>query len=150
MAESLDGKHWAILDVQNIKISPRHRCVRRLYLATKNGAEIEMEFCPCKPYRDILLKYRRSFQFCKNHIHNLTYTPWGISAPCEISRLKLEELVATHGIDLILYKGGSLEAELCKKLNIDCKNLETMDIEKSYSLNPRQEIDFYYNQLINI
>ena len=148
--EVLAEKSWAILDVEFIRTSPRHRCVRKLYILTKNGFDMEMEFYPCRRYRDLLLKYRRSFQFCRRRIHKLTYTPLGVSSPCRCAVPKLNEFIVNNGIDLLLYKGGTIERDLCKELDIASINIESMDIEKAYSHDPREEVNFYYNQLTNI
>ena len=112
---------------------------------------MEMEFYPCKRYRDLMLKYRRSFQFCRLHIHKLNYTPWGISAPCIQAVPKLNEFIVDNGIKLILYKGGTIEKHLCMELDVDCMNIECFEgIEKTFSHDPREEVNFYYNQLIKM
>ena len=146
----LAEKRWAILDVEFIRISPTHRCIRKLYILTQNGFDMEMEFHPCRPYQDLLLKYQRSHQFCRQRIHKLPYTPRRVSPPCRYAVSKLNEFIVYNGIDLILFKGGTIELELCKKLDIKSINIESMNIEKAYSHDPREEVNFYYNQLINI
>ena len=146
----LAEKRWAILDVEFIRTSTRHRCIRKLYILTQNGFDMEMEFHPCRPYKDLLLKYQRSFQFCRRHIHKLPYTPWRVSPSCRYAVPKLNEFVVNNGIELILFKGGTIELELCNNLDIKNLNLESMNIEKAYSHDPREEVNFYYNQLINI
>ena len=102
MAEVLAEKSWTILDVEFIRTSRSHCCIGKLYILTKNGFDMEMEFYPCRRYRDILLKYRRSYQFCRRQIHKLTYTPWVMSLPCRCAVPKLNELIVNNGIDLIL------------------------------------------------
>ena len=45
-----DSEHrrWAILKVDTIATSPRHRCIRRFYVGDNNGdAYLEMQFYPC-------------------------------------------------------------------------------------------------------
>ena len=143
----LAEKNWAILSVDFISTSSRHRCIRKLYILTKNGFDMEMEFYPCRPYRDLLLKYRRTFQVYRQHIHKLSYTPWGISSPCRFAVPKLNEFVVNNGIDLILFKG-HIERSLCKELDIASINIESMNIKKAYSHDPREEVNIYYNQLI--
>ena len=146
VSATLNDKCWAILYVDFIRTTQRHRCIRKLYILTKNGFEMEMEFCPCRRYRDLLLKYRRTYQFARRHIHQLTYTPWGISLPCRQAVPKLNEFIVNNGIDLILFQGGATEAEMCKELDIASINIETMNIKKVYS-SPREDMNFYYNQL---
>ena len=149
--QRLADESWAILDVEFIKTSPKHRCIRKLYILTENGFDMEMEFYPCKRYRDLMLKYRRSFQFCHRHIHKLNYIPCGISAPCIRALPMLNEFIVDNDITLVLYKGGTIERDLCRELDVDCVNIECFEgIEKAYSHDPREEVNFYYNQLIKI
>ena len=149
--DKLADKSWAILDVEFIRTSARHRCVRKLYILTENGFDMEMEFFPCKRYWDLMPKYRRSFQFCRRNIHKLSYHPWGISAPCSRAVPMLNEFIVDNGITLVLYKGGTIERDLCTELDVESMNIECIDgIEKAYSHEPREEVNFYYNQLIKI
>ena len=146
----LAEKRWAILDVEFIRTSPSHRCIRKLYILTHNGFDMEMEFHPCRSYQCLQLKYQRSYQFCRKHIHKLPYTPRRVSPSCRSAVPKLNEFVVNNDIDLILYKGGTIENELCNMLDIKSLNIESMDVEKAYSHDPREEVNFYYNQLMNI
>ena len=155
MAEKvvLTEKLWALLDVECIDTSPRHRCIRKLYILSKNGVDdMEMEFHPCRPYRDILPKYQTSYHYCQRHIHKLSYAPsWRVTSfYCRDSVPKLNEFIVNNGIELILFKGGTIELELCKKLDIDCMNIECMGIGKANSHDPREEVNLYYNQLIKL
>ena len=64
--ELLVEKSWALLDVEFIQISETHRCIRKLYILCDNGfIDMELEFFPCVPYKDLELKYQRCFQYCK-------------------------------------------------------------------------------------
>ena len=149
--QKLADKRWAILDVEFIRTAKRHRCVRKLYILTENGFDMEMEFYPCKRYRDLMLKYRRSFQFCRQHIHKLNYTPCGISVPCLQAVPMMNKFIVDNDIELVLYKGGTIEKDLCTELDVDCMNIECFEgIEKASSHDPREEVNFYYNQLIRI
>ena len=43
--ELLSEKRWALLDVEFIRISSTHRCIRKLYILHDNGfTDMEMEF----------------------------------------------------------------------------------------------------------
>ena len=150
-AQKLGDKRWAILDIEFIRTSAKHRCFRKVYILTENGFDMEMEFFPCKRYQNLMLKYRRSFEFCRRNIHKLSYTPWGISAPCLRALPMLNKFVVENGIELVLYKGGTIEKNLCAKLDVESFNIECFDgIEKAYSHDPREEVNFYYNQLIKM
>ena len=50
-----------------------------------------------------------------------------------------------------LFKGGTIEKELCHKLCIPSYNLECLqDIQKVDSHDPRTEVNGYYDQLVNL
>ena len=53
------------------------------------------------------------------------------------------------GIELILYKGGTIEGDLCQALNIPPWNIENLEgLKKAHSHNPREEVDYYYSQIV--
>ena len=148
--EKLIDKSWAILDVEYIQSSKNHKCIRKLYILAKNGySDMEMEFYPCTRYRYLEPKYKRSFQFCRRNIHNLSYHPWKFSPLCSQAVPKLNEFIVDNDLELILYKGGTIERDLCEDLYIESMNIECFgDLEKAYSHDPRKEVHFYYDELI--
>ena len=84
------------------------------------------------------MKYQRSFRYCK-----LTYNPKKFTSLCSF--------VVYNDITLILYKGGTIEKDLCKKLDIDCLNIECFpELQKASSHDPCQEVQCYYHQLKKI
>ena len=147
----LVDKTCAILDVEFIITSSSHRCIRKLYILAENGyTEMEMEFYPCKRYNELDLKYKRSYQFCRRNIHNLSYNPWNFSPPCSQVLLKLNDFIASNGITMILFKGGIVERNMCEQLGIESMNIELLgEMVKACSHDPREEVNFYYDQLIN-
>ena len=150
--ELLMGKHWALLDVEFIRISPTHRCIRKLYILADNGyTDMELEFYPCKRYTELQRRYRKSFQYCKRHIHKLNYNPKKYSPECLHLLPILNEFIVDGGIELILYKGGTIERYLSKALNIPSLNIECFEeLEKAYSHDPRIEVDCYYSQIVEL
>ena len=69
-------KNWSIMDAEYIRVSPTHRCIRKIYMLSRNGIdELEMEFYPCTQYKDLEPRYQRAFRFCRNQIHRLSYNP---------------------------------------------------------------------------
>ena len=150
--ELLLEKHWALLDVEFIRTSPTHRCIRKLYALEKNGhTDLELDFYPCKRYENIQWKYQRSFQYCKRHVHKLNYNPKKYSPECRQVLPLLNEFIVNGGIELILYKGGSIEKDLCKALYIPSLNIELIKgVEKAYCHNPRTEVDCYFSQIIEV
>ena len=149
--ELLMEKHWALLDIEFIRISSTHRCIRKLYILEDNGyTDMELDFYPCKRYNDVERKYQRSFQYCKRHIHKLNYNPRKYSPECLQVLPLLNEFIVGSGIELILYKGGTIEKDLSKVLDIASLNIECFEeLEKTYYHDPRFEVNFYYDQIIN-
>ena len=63
----------------------------------------------------------------------------------------INTFIVYNGIDAILFKGGTIEKELCHKLCIPSYNLEFLqDIQKVVSHDPRTEVNGYYDQLVNL
>ena len=144
-------KNWAIMDIEYIRTSKSHRCVRKLYILGKDGyTDLELDVYPCVRYKDLEKWYQRTFRFCRNHIHKLEYDPIHKYAPtCKTVLAKINAFIVYNSIDLILYKGGTIEKELCSKLCIPCYNIERFpELEKVQSHDPQTEVNGYYNQLV--
>ena len=150
--ELLNEKNWAIMDVEFIRVSPTHRCIRKLYILEENGyTNMELDFYPCKRYGDLEWKYQRSFRFCRAHIHKLNYNPKNYSPECLQILPLWNEFIVDSGIELILYKGGTIERDLSKALDIPSLNLESFEeLEKAYSHDPRTEVNCYFSQIIEM
>ena len=152
VAEMMLEKNYAIMDVEYIRTSRTHRCVRKLYMLAKNGFDdLELEFYSCVRYKDLKNKYQRSFQYCKNNIHKLQYDPIRYSPECTTAASKVNTFIVYNNIDFILYKGGTIEKELCDQLCISSYNIDSFtDLEKAYSHDPRTEVNIYYGQLVEL
>ena len=152
ISDGLVDKRWAILDVEFIATSSSHRCIRKLYILAENGfTDMEMEFYPCKRYRELESKYKKSSQFCRRNIHNLSYNPWKFSPRCSHAQQKLNEFVVRNGITMILFKGGIVERDMCRELSIESMNIELLgEVKKACSHDPCKEVNFHYDQLINL
>ena len=150
--ELLMEKHWALLDVEFIRISPTHRCIRKLYILEENGyTDMELEVYPCERYNDLAPKYQRSFQYCKRHIHKLKYNPKKYSPECLQIVPLLNRFIVDSGIELILYKGGTIERDLSKELGVPSLNIECFEeLEKAYCHDPRTEVDCYYSEIVEM
>ena len=151
VTERLVDKRCAILDMEFIAASSNHRCIRKLYILAENGfTDMEMEFYPCKRYNELEPKYKRSYQFCRRNIHNLSYNPWKFSPPCLQAQQMLNKFVVHNGITMVLFKGGIVERDMCRELGIESMNIELLgEVVKTCSHDPREEVNFYYDQLIN-
>ena len=143
-------KNWALMDIEYIRTSPSHRCIRKIYILAKNGSdEMEQEFYPCVRYKDLAPEYQRSFRFCRDYVHKLTYSPRTYSPLCANVVPEINNFLVNNGIDVILYKGGTIEKDLCKELHISSMNIECIpELEKIQSHDPRVEVNWYYGQIV--
>ena len=150
--ELMRENNWAILDVEYIQTSKEHHCVRKLYMLAKDGfTEKELEFHPCVRYRSMDKRNKRSFNYCKAHIHKLPFYPRTYASPCDTALEKIGRFIDDNYIDFVLYKGGDIEKKLCQQLCIPSYNIECIKgIEKAYSHNPRIEVNCYYGQLVEL
>ena len=99
--------------------------------------------------KDLELKYRHAFHYCPKYIHKLSYNPKTYSPSCENVLNKINNLIVCNGIELVLYKGGIIESDLCIELNIPSKNIELIpNLEKRNSHDPRIEVNWYYEQRV--
>ena len=150
--ELLNEKNFAIMDIEYIRTSKTHRCVRKLYMLAKNGFnELDREFYPCIQYKELEKRYQRSFRFCRAHIHKLSYYPQQYCSPCSTVLAKVNQFIVNNDIELILYKGGTIEKDLCKELDIPSLNIECFEeLKKAYSHDPCTEVNCYYGQLLHL
>ena len=149
--ELLKEKNWALMDIEYIQTSKSHQCVRKLYILVANGYDnLELDLYPCVRYKDLATKYQQSFRFCKRKVHKLTYNPRQYSPPCSTALSKINEFIVYNNIDLILYKGGTIEKDLCGELCIPSMNIECFsELEKAQSHDSRIEVNYYYDQLVD-
>ena len=93
-----------------------------------------------------------NFLYVLGPIHKLPYYPSHKYAPRCIKVLeKINTFIVYNNIDVIFYKGGDIEKQLCQKLCIPCYNLECLpDLEKVESHDPQTEVNGYYKQLVNL
>ena len=145
-------KNWALLDIEFIQSTKNHKCLRKLYILAKDGfTHRELEFYPCKEFKDLDEQYKKSFRYCRANIHLLSYYPKKYASPCGIAITKIGKFIEDNGIDLILYKGGCIEEEICKELCISSLNIEKLGkFEKPDSHDPYVEVHTYYEQLMQL
>ena len=152
LKELMREKNWAIMDIEYIQITTEHRCVRKLYMLAKDGyTDRELEFHPCIRYKSMTRRNKRSFHYCKTHIHKLPYYPQVYASPCNTALDKIGRFIDKNNIDFILYKGGEIESDLCDDIGIPSYNIECIkDLEKAYSHDPQTEVNCYYRQLVDL
>ena len=131
---------YAILDVEGIQISKEHMCTRKLYILHENGKDQRcIEFKACVDYEQLRLEYQEAFRWCERRIHKLPYHPRK-GRPCEDAKKELKEFVNEHQINVIYYKGGTIEKNLCKQIDFPCFNIEDINAPKVNSHDPRVEV----------
>ena len=145
-------KHWALLDIEFIQTAKNHKCLRKIYILAKDGfTDWELEFYPCKKFKDLDKRYKKLFRYCRANIHLLPYYPERYALPCSTAALKIGKFIKDNGTDLLLYKGGCIEEQICKELCISSFNIEKLgDFEKPYSHDPYVEVNTYSEQLIQL
>ena len=58
-------------------------------------------------------------KFCRaHHIHKLSYYLEKCASLCSTAMDKVDKFIVNNGIDLALYKGGSIEKHMCEELCI--------------------------------
>ena len=152
LKELMREQNWAILDIEYIQTGKEHRCVRKLYMLAKNGfIDKELEFHPCIRYKSMSKRNKRSFHYCQEHIHKLSYYPKTHASTCDTAVEKIGRFIDDNKIDFILYKGGHIEHDVCMELGISSYNIECIKgLEKAYSHDPRVEVKCYYAQLVEL
>ena len=149
LSDVLRVKAWAILDIEYIQTTRSHKCIRKLYMLEKGAfSSLEHEFYPCRQYQDLEWKYQKSFRFCRAHIHKLSYNPEKRSSPCSTASEKIRNFITEKEIDIVFYKGGTIEKNLCEELLIPSMNIEDFGVTKAACHDPRFEVHHYYDQLL--
>ena len=151
LAELMIAQNFVILDIEYIQISKHHKCIRKIHMLAKNGfMKLTKEFYPCWKFNKLEDKYQRAFLYCRKNIHGLSYSPPKMlqSPQCQRAKEVLKYFITMHKFDFILFKGGTVERDLCSAMNIPAYNVEIFDIDKAGSHSPEEEVDFYFRQLI--
>ena len=139
---------YGIMDMECIQITKTHKCVRKLFILTKNSS-LNQEFYPCKRYSEIARKYQESFRYCKKHVHRLKYDPWNYSPDCKVANQIVKKFINEKKVEFILYKGGDVERNMFEFIGIPSYNIETLaGITKAGCHDPETEVRFHYNQLL--
>ena len=150
----LTSCNFAIMDIESIQTTKEHKCIRKIYVLVKDGStDITREFIPCQPFYRLEEKYRKSFLYCKKHIHKLSYEPnyqsKGIQ-PCHRAEGAIKKFLCDNNIQAVVYKGGSVERDFCAVLDIPSYNLEQLGVGKAFSHDPEQEVHFFFDELIRL
>ena len=150
--EELVGKikkgNFMLLDIEYIQATKSHQCIRKFCMLSKNGECEYGEFYPCKRFHELELRFQKAFHYCRRNIHKLTYNPIHYSPECRTSSTVVQKIVADYSCDFILYKGGTVEKDLCERIGVQSYNIECLEgLRKATTHNPRDEVYFYMKQL---
>ena len=80
--------------------------------------------------------------------HKLTYNLNVQSLGCNQAKEVIKHLLNKDKIDMVLYKGGIVERDFCREINIAAYNIEQLNVVKVNSHDPEEEVNLYYKQLI--
>ena len=152
LINALKTKRWALMDIEYIQTRKTHQCIRKMFILTGDGEyDMEAEFDPCVRYRSLPDKYQRAFRHCKANIHKLSYRPLQSSGPCIESLGAIREFVEDQNVEVVLYKGGTIEKDVCEAMGVESLNIEVLDeLRKVHSHDPATEVNLYCDQLYNI
>ena len=122
-----------------------------MYALSGDGRwDMEEDFNPCVSYQTLGRKYQHSYRYCRRHIHRLSYRPKMLSLPCTDAFSVLRDFIQKHDIEVVLYKGGTIERDICEKLLIESYNIEVLSgLRRVYSHDPATEVNLYWDQLYN-
>ena len=142
--------NWIILDMEMIRTSKKHCCVRKVYALHKDGyRHLQAEFVPCVAFADLSSEDKNSYKYCYKKVHGLPYYParYTRSAPCLKAKHVLQSFIADTCSEVILYKGGIFEKRISADIGVESFNIERLGIQKVNSHDPKEEVHLHYGTL---
>ena len=157
-------RRYAVLDIEGItldksrpqpkgKYSKIHICNRKVALECYDSSTKVYEFSPCVEWKDLLLKpERKSFHHCQHYVHRLSYYPFFPNETCVNSGIVIKKYLESKDIDLILYKGGTIERSMCDTIGIECRDLELYGVSryKGRVHDPLEEVRYFRQSFIEM
>ena len=154
LRELLTSCNFAIMDIESIQSTKEHKCIRKISILVKDGyTNITREFIPCLRFRQLDIKYKKAFLYCRKHIHKLPYEPnyqLNNILPCRCAAKVVNKFLHDSKVTVVVYKGGSIEREFCADMDIPAYNLEHLGVGKAVTHIPEQEVRFFFNELIRL
>ena len=159
--DSLVHRRYAIIDIEGIALdkwrpgpvkgrySNIHYCLRKVGVELWDSSARCFEFSPCLKMMDLTHKERQSFKHCRRFIHHLEYDPHR-RPPCASGETEIFNFLNSFSVDLILFKGGTIERDLCYTMGFESINLEDFGVSKAPEClghDPMREVRFYHEQL---
>ena len=89
-------KRWALLDIEFIQSTKNHNSLPKLYILAKDGFK-DLQFYPCKKFKDLDTRYKESFCYCRANIHQLPYYPERYASPCSTAMTKIGIFIKDNG-----------------------------------------------------
>jgi len=113
--------------------------VREMGWCDREGYATSLHFQPSFKYYQLSAKEKRQVDYVYKHVHALPFNahPRELALPSRIVPQVVRALYLLnrcHGLDVVAYKGGHLERDLLKKLNIPSLNLEEYGCPKANQL----------------
>ena len=70
------------------------------------------------------------------------------SLGCNRAKDVIKYFLNIKRIELVGFKGGTVEKDFCNAINIPAYNIEQLGVEKADNYVPKQVVNFYFGQLI--
>ena len=154
---------YAIIDIEAIslsksrgkpgKYSKTHNCLRKVAVLLYSDEYEVFEAQPCVPFPDLTDCERKTFDFCYDHVHHLSYYPSEFYQPfteCVNIPEIVKDYLEFNDISIVYYKGGFLEKDLCKKIGFESRDLEKFGVPKAPNHDPLTEVKFYKREFERI
>ena len=151
---------YAIIDIEAISLSKSrgkpgetHNCLRKVAVLLYSDEYAVYEAQPCVPFPDLTDCEQKTFDFCYDHIHHLSYYPSEFYRPfteCANIPEMVKDYLEFNDISIVYYKGGCLEKDLCKKIGFESRNLEKFGVPKAPNHDPLTEVKFYKREFERI
>ncbi len=77
----------------------------------------------------------------------LEYTPKGAAFECCYSTSIMQDIFQWNDVGLVYYKGGDVEREICKQLNMPLRNIEEFGAPEVTTHDPLEELKDHYKFL---
>ena len=128
-----------------------HQCLRQSAILDYEDCLRVWDARPCLDLkRHLMWGEERQFYWCKKNIHGLDYYPKKGFTLCSNMIEILKKYVKDRKIEIILYKGGTVEIDVAEKLGLPCLNIEAYGVSKARSHVPEEEICEYKEQLLEM
>ena len=152
---------YAVMDIEGIALAkerihpPRgrysnvHNCMRKIGIELYDGRSRVFEFVPCVSKNQLTKKEWRAFRYCKKHIHHLDFEPVGASTVCIDGNDEVMNFFRVNDIEIILFKGGTIERDFCFLTGFESRNLEDFGMRKApkeLGHDPLLEVKFYHGE----